>query len=82
MTPHEPAPAQRQIRRPRARWRFFLYSGIGVAMFFVPITIGDTTTIPLDHLVTALSEVLGGAAAYVALAIILAGTIYPFATGR
>ena len=51
-------------------------------MFFVPITIGDTTTIPLDHLVTALSEVLGGAAAYVALAIILAGTIYPFATGR
>ncbi|GAA1187197.1 YjiH family protein [Nesterenkonia xinjiangensis] len=68
--------------RPRGRWRFFLYSGIGILMFFVPVTLGETTTIPLDHLVSGLQELLGGATAYVALAIILAGTVRPFVTGR
>lgn len=67
---------------PPAPWRFFLYSGIGIFMFFIPITIGETNTIPLDHLVTFIRELLGGAVPYVALAIIVAGAIYPFATGR
>lgn len=68
--------------RHRAPWRFFLYSGLGIVMFFVPITIGDTTTIPLDHLVTSVREWLGEAAPYVALAIIAGGAAYPFVTGR
>ncbi|GAA3287494.1 YjiH family protein [Nesterenkonia halobia] len=72
----------RTAEAPRGRWRFFLYSAIGLVMFFVPVTAAGTTTIPLDHLVTALEEALGAAARYVALAIILAGTIRPFVTGQ
>lgn len=68
--------------RTPAPWRFFLYSGIGIFMFFVPITLGEETTIPLDHLVLFIREGLGGAVPYVALAIILGGTVYPFVTGR
>ena len=68
--------------RPRAPWRFFLYSGIGVFMFFVPIPLRGETTIPLDHLVNAVTDLLGEVAQYVVLAIILGGAIYPFATGR
>lgn len=69
-------------QRSPAAWRFFVYSAVGVFMFFVPITIGDTSTIPLDHLVTWVIGVLGSAAKYVALALIVAGTLYPFVTGR
>lgn len=65
-----------------AAWRFFVYSAVGVFMFFLPITIGDTSTIPLDHLVTWVIGVLGSAAKYVVLALIVAGTLYPFLTGR
>ncbi|MDQ3382614.1 MAG: YjiH family protein, partial [Actinomycetota bacterium] len=57
-------------------WRFFVYSAVGVFMFFLPITIGDTSTIPLDHLVTWVIGVLGSAAKYVALVLIVAGTLY------
>ncbi len=67
---------------PPAPWRFFLYSGVGIFMFFIPITIGESTTIPLDHLVTFIRELLGGAVPYVALAIIAGGAVYPFASGR
>ncbi|GHD07858.1 YjiH family protein [Zhihengliuella salsuginis] len=66
----------------RGLWRFFLYSAIGLFMFFVPVTIAWTKTIPLDHLVTLVATLLGGAVKYVALALIAAGTVYPFATGR
>ncbi len=65
-----------------APWRFFLYSAVGLFMFFVPITVGEDTTIPLDHLVTLIREVLGPAVPYVALAIIAGGAAYPFVTGR
>ena len=68
--------------RVKAPWRFFVYSGIGVFMFFVPVPIAGETTIPLDHLVNWVSTTLGEAAQYVALAIIVGGAIYPFATGR
>ncbi|MDQ3527035.1 MAG: YjiH family protein, partial [Actinomycetota bacterium] len=69
-------------QRSPAAWRFWVYSAVGVFMFFLPITIGDTSTIPLDHLVTWVIGVLGSAAKYVALALIVAGTLYPFLTGR
>jgi len=66
----------------RGLWRFFLYSAVGLFMFFVPVTIGEKNTIPLDHLVTLAATLLGGTVKYVALALIAAGTVYPFATGR
>ncbi|WP_342025378.1 YjiH family protein [Arthrobacter citreus] len=63
-------------------WRFFVYSGIGIFMFFIPITLGGKNTIPLDHLVTWITGGLGELTRYIALALILAGTVYPFASGR
>ncbi|GAA3328990.1 MULTISPECIES: YjiH family protein [Paeniglutamicibacter] len=73
---------QRTSAQPRGKWRFFVYSLIGVFMFFIPITIGGKETIPLDHLVGWIIAGLGDAVRFVALALILAGTIYPFASGR
>ena len=58
--------------------RFVLYSAIGIFMFFVPVTIGGKSTIPLDHIVTWLRENVGAAVPYYALAVILAGTVFPF----
>ncbi|KFF58101.1 histidine transporter, partial [Cryobacterium sp. MLB-32] len=70
---------------PRTRtpgmWRLFVYSGIGAFMFFVPLTIGGTSTIMLDHIVTFLQSSIGPVLPYYALAIILAGAVYPFVTG-
>ncbi|GAA1364394.1 YjiH family protein [Arthrobacter rhombi] len=75
-------PELETTRTPRGAWRFFVFSAIGIFMFFIPITIGGTSTIPLDHLVTLVTKSLGEGVRFVALALILAGTIYPFATGR
>lgn len=61
--------------------RFVLYSSVGLFMFFVPITLAGTSTIPLDHIVSWLREHAATYVPYYALAITLAGTIVPFATG-
>lgn len=67
---------------PRGSWRFFVYSAIGIVMFFVPVTINGKNTILLDHLVTLVTMILGEGVRFVALGLILAGTVYPFVTGR
>ena len=68
--------------RPPARWRMLVYSAIGVVMFFVPVTVGGVSSIPLDHLVTWVRGLLGPADRWVGVAIIAAGAVFPFATGR
>lgn len=65
----------------RHMWKLFVYSGIGAFMFFVPITIGDKNTIMLDHIVTFLQSSMGPVLPYYALAVIVAGAVYPFITG-
>ena len=65
----------------RQMWKLFVYSGIGAFMFFVPLTIGDKNTIMLDHIVTFLQASLGPVLPYYALAVIVAGAVYPFITG-
>lgn len=62
--------------------RFVCYSAVGIFTFFVPITIAGKNTIPLDHIVTWLRSVATPALPWYALAVVLAGTIMPFATGR
>lgn len=62
--------------------RLLIPSVLGIFIFFAPITIGDTRTIPLDHMVNGLRDLLGDAAAWVALAMIIAGAVYPFVTGQ
>ncbi|SHI98253.1 nucleoside recognition GATE domain-containing membrane protein YjiH [Tessaracoccus bendigoensis DSM 12906] len=78
----EPTEVISDTPKPRGAWRFFAYSGIGIFVFFVPVTIAGDNTILLDHVVNGLRALLGPATPYVILAIILFGTIYPFATGR
>lgn len=64
-----------------AMWKFFVYSFIGAFMFFVPVTIGEKSSIMLDHIVTWIQVHAAGVLPYYALIIIIAGAIYPFATG-
>ena len=61
--------------------KFIVFSLIGIAMFFIPITLNGTSTIPLDHLVTFIRKALGPAVPFYILILLLAGTIMPFATG-
>ncbi|MCG7343587.1 YjiH family protein [Sporosarcina sp. ACRSL] len=62
-------------------WKFFVYSAIGGFMFFVPVSIGGTESIMLDHIVTWIQSNAGGALPYYALLVILAGAVYPFVSG-
>lgn len=50
-------------------------------MFFVPVTIGEKSTILLDHIVTFLRNNVSGVLPYYVLAVIAAGTVYPLITG-
>ncbi|MBB3232953.1 YjiH family protein [Halomonas stenophila] len=61
--------------------KLFLPSLLGVLIFFVPLTLGGTTTIPLDHMVTGARRLLGEASGVYALALIVAGALYPLYTG-
>jgi nucleoside recognition membrane protein YjiH len=57
---------------------FFAYSTIGIFMFFIPITIGEKSTIPLDHLVQWVNTTFPAVVPYYAGLVILMGAIYPF----
>ncbi|QOR64729.1 YjiH family protein [Cytobacillus suaedae] len=61
-------------------FKFFFFSAIGIFMFFIPITIGEKSSIPLDHLVTWINTTFSTAVPYYALIVILLGAIYPFYT--
>lgn len=67
--------------KPPGTWRFFAYSAIGIVMFFVPVTIAGTSTIPLDHIVTAIRTFAGPVVPFIVLALILFGAVRPFVTG-
>ena len=62
-------------------WKFFVYSFIGAFVFFVPIDISGENSILLDHMVTAIETWVPAALPYFALALILAGAVYPFVSG-
>ncbi|GEL78420.1 YjiH family protein [Tenuibacillus multivorans] len=58
--------------------KLIIFSFIGLFVFFVPVTIGDNSTIMLDHIVTWFEETFPSIVPYYALIVILAGAIYPF----
>lgn len=62
--------------------KLILPSLLGLFIFFTPIPIGGKTTIPLDHIVGALRTLLGAGAGWYALGMIVAGAMYPLATGQ
>ncbi|MES3674669.1 YjiH family protein [Halomonas elongata] len=79
---NSPSDASRR-RGPSATtvFKLFVPSLVGVLIFFVPITLGGKTTIPLDHMVTAARSLLGEGSGFYALALIVAGALYPLVRG-
>lgn len=59
-----------------------LYSLIGIFAFFVPVTIGDRSTIPLDHAATAIATHARPAAIVFVCLLILYGAVAPIVEGR
>jgi nucleoside recognition membrane protein YjiH len=58
--------------------KFFVFSAIGIFVFFVPITLNGKSSIMLDHFVTAIQLAVPGILPYYALLVILLGAVYPF----
>lgn len=58
--------------------KFIVYSAIGIFMFFISVTIKGQTTIPIDHLVTAIKGLFPEGVKLYGLLIIVLGGIYPF----
>ncbi|MFY0990232.1 YjiH family protein [Halomonas sp. C05BenzN] len=61
--------------------KLFVPSALGILIFFVPLTLGERTTILLDHLVTGARSLLGDLSGFYALALIVAGAAYPLIKG-
>lgn len=58
--------------------KFLIYSFIGIFMFFIQITINGKSTIPLDHIVTAIKTNLPDLSSIYVLIIVCLGGMYPF----
>ncbi len=54
---------------------FTLYSALGIFMFFIPITINGASSIPLDHIVTAIKKIPNYNLVF-GLFMVIAGVIY------
>lgn len=65
-----------------AMWKFFIYSGLGILIFFIPVTMFGESSILLDHFVTAIQNVFGDNVKYYTLIIIIIGAVLPFINGR
>ncbi|GAB3692835.1 YjiH family protein [Corynebacterium nasicanis] len=74
--------AQSSPTNSRSLWKFFLYSSIGIVAFFVPFSLGGQSTILLDHLVGWIEDTLGSGTKFLIYAMIVAGTVFPFVSGR
>ncbi|MEH7436594.1 YjiH family protein [Neobacillus drentensis] len=58
--------------------KFFVFSAIGIFVFFVPITLNGKSSIMLDHFVSAIQLAVPSVLPYYALLVILLGAGYPF----
>ncbi|MGX1901822.1 YjiH family protein [Thermolongibacillus altinsuensis] len=61
-------------------WKFFVYSAIGIFMFFIPVQIGESSSIMLDHIVSWIRAQFPAIVPYYAFIVILLGAVYPFIT--
>ncbi|QBE49477.1 YjiH family protein [Leucobacter triazinivorans] len=68
----------RPVKRRAGVWRFFVFSGLGAFVFFVPVTLAGTSTIVLDHLVSAIRVQAAPVVPWIILALIALGTVRPF----
>lgn len=67
---------------PTTLLKLFVPSLLGILIFFVPITLDGSTTIALDHMVNGARSLLGAGSGWYALAMIIAGALYPLITGQ
>ncbi|OYD06241.1 YjiH family protein [Paludifilum halophilum] len=74
----DPVKTFHQPRSGKPVVKFFLFSIIGLFMFFVPVTVNDRSSIPLDHLVTFLEQTFPSAVSYYVLTVIGLGALHPF----
>lgn len=81
MTPQEQAPGLGRRHGLATVLKLFVPSLIGIVIFFVPLTLGDRTTILLDHMVTGARSLLGDLSGWYALVLIVAGAAYPLIKG-
>lgn len=58
--------------------QFFLFSAIGILMFFVPVELMGKSTIMLDHIVNWLKTTFASVTPYYALVVIILGGVLPF----
>ena len=59
-------------------FKFIVLSLVGIFMFFIPIEIGGSSTIPLDHVVSFIKGMAPGLMPYYGLIVIVMGALYPF----
>lgn len=69
-----------QIPRGTGIWRLFVYSAIGALVFFFPISYKGKKSIPLDHLVTVVRDIMGPSVGWIIVALALYGTVRSFTT--
>lgn len=81
MASQEQAPGIARRPSPTTILKLFVPSALGIFIFFVPLTIAGRTTIPLDHMVTGARTLLGDLSGFYALALIVAGALYPLVKG-
>ncbi len=62
--------------------KFFLFSGFGLFVFFVPISLGGKNTIVLDHIINFFRNNFPRASSVYALTVIFAGGVFPFVTQK
>ncbi|WAA13157.1 YjiH family protein [Fervidibacillus halotolerans] len=63
-------------------FKFIIFSLIGIFMFFVPITLNNRSSIPLDHIVTWIRNTFPEAVPFYLLVTIAFGAIHPFIQGN
>lgn len=59
-------------------YKFLLFSAVGIFVFFIPVTINETSSIMLDHIVSFLQSKFSAFVPYYALLLILLGALVPF----
>jgi nucleoside recognition membrane protein YjiH len=75
-----PKPQEQTVNNISNILKFIGFSLIGIFVFFVPITVNGTSSIPLDHIVTWINTTFPSLTPVYALLVILGGVIYPFIT--
>jgi len=69
------------LDRSNAAVKFLVYSAIGAFMFFIPISINGSSSIPLDHVVTGLKKILPGGVLLYGLIVTIIGGAMPWVNG-